>query len=216
MEFQIIGRNIVAVANRFNPSIFNKYWLNEKGVIKADDFAPGSLVTDELVLINSDVLQLQVAPPQLSVTPKDVKKSWSSVEDVALKIFNLLPETPINGLGVNCHYRSGGTEIGGFNPFLKSLFYKAESRVFRMFDADDCSFGGYMSKDFETGRLKLNIKPVTVSKEVFVDMSFNYHLDLEGNQDSGKRLEIVERHIETSTKFFEEAQRIVDSVEDTK
>ena len=74
----------------------------------------------------------------------------------------------------------GGGDIAALS---RQLFFVPERPLFRDFDVPDASFGSYLSRDLLGFRLKLDVKPVTVTPpgndpEQRLQLLYNYHADL--------------------------------------
>lgn len=104
-------------AGSFNPAIIHPLWLAEKGLIPqnlaqhAASEASGRplVVTPRLASFLADWLSVQVTQQQLVLATVEQGREVD-LRDVALGLFQLLPETPLGAIGINAdsHFRTEG------------------------------------------------------------------------------------------------------------
>lgn len=185
---ELVSENVVVLANQFNLSIMNQHWLIENCIITQDDLQDGYTFTPVFALAKTKFFQLTLVPERLQIdlNPKTEKK----IELIKSKIGTIvdkLPHTPFTALGFNFDYFLT-TEDSSVEKYTRSLFFKPDSPLSSQFDEDNAKFGGYFSKDVSGFRLKLDIKPISIkSKDKIMDkiqLAFNFHLDLVGNDKS--------------------------------
>lgn len=185
---ELVSENVVVLANQFNLSIMNQHWLIENYIITQDDLQDGYTFTPVFALAKTKFFQLTLVPERLQIdlNPKTEKK----IELIKSKIGTIvdkLPHTPFTALGFNFDYFLT-TEDSSVEKYTRSLFFKPDSPLSSQFDEDNAKFGGYFSKDVSGFRLKLDIKPISIkSKDKIMDkiqLAFNFHLDLVGNDKS--------------------------------
>lgn len=185
---ELVSENVVVLANQFNLSIMNQHWLIENCIITQDDLQDGYTFTPVFALAKTKFFQLTLVPERLQIdlNPKTEKK----IELIKSKIGTIvdkLPHTPFTALGFNFDYFLT-TEDSSVEKYTRLLFFKPDSPLSSQFDEDNAKFGGYFSKDVSGFRLKLDIKPISIkSKDKIMDkiqLAFNFHLDLVGNDKS--------------------------------
>lgn len=185
---ELVSENVVVLANQFNLSIMNQHWLIENCIITQDDLQDSYTFTPVFALAKTKFFQLTLVPERLQIdlNPKTEKK----IELIKSKIGTIvdkLPHTPFTALGFNFDYFLT-TEDSSVEKYTRSLFFKPDSPLSSQFDEDNAKFGGYFSKDVSGFRLKLDIKPISIkSKDKIMDkiqLAFNFHLDLVGNDKS--------------------------------
>ena len=110
---ELSGVSIVA-AGAFNPAIFQPQWFLDKALI-AENAATSArdhlLVAPELTAFTADWLGVQITLQQASLTTADEGRDVD-LRDVAKSVFTLLPETPVDGIGINAdaHFRVSSEE----------------------------------------------------------------------------------------------------------
>lgn len=108
------GINIVA-AGAFNPAIVHPTWLADKALIPKEladfslrgDAEKPVVVSSQVASFVADWLTVQVTPEQAVFATVDVARH-QDLRDVAQGVFDLLPETPVDAMGVNvdAHFRT--------------------------------------------------------------------------------------------------------------
>lgn len=108
------GVSVVA-AGTFNPAIFHPLWFRDKDLI-GQDAVDDALARDfasvrEFSSFTADWLAVQVTPQQAVFSTADIGRE-SDLRDLAKAAFELLPETPVNALGINAdaHFRLGSED----------------------------------------------------------------------------------------------------------
>jgi hypothetical protein len=106
---ELSGVSIVAVG-AFNPAIFHPYWFAEKGLLPPeviDDALSKEVVgLRELATFTADWLNVQVTLDQASFSTTEEGRDVD-LRDLARAVFDLVPETPVNAIGLNAdaHFR---------------------------------------------------------------------------------------------------------------
>lgn len=183
---------IVLRATAFNPSIITPHWLVKKGICQDSEFEQknrplSSISTPEMCQIESNTFRLLVNPSVLQITPiADVinRDNVLHVSQVIKGIVNALPEIPYGAIGCNFDWHLA---INNAHDYSRRNFYFEQSNLHREFDTADARYGVYLSKQYQSVRLKLDVKPVTVQRvrvaqpvgEPFeaIQYSFNFHKD---------------------------------------
>lgn len=182
MKFEMTQANVVIVARQFNPSVFSQNWLMKNKILLEEDFPPQWVYSPPLVDIPSKRFHLSVLPEQLQFAP--VPSSEGSPELLLSKvgkIIETLPHTPFVAAGLNFVWQVSH-ETESTAEIARGAFFKKETSLFRHFDAEDARFGAYMSRDALGCRLRLDIKPITLTgsgvSEGRIQFAFNFHKEL--------------------------------------
>lgn len=175
--------NAVIVAHQFNPSVVNQLWLVDNGIVSREEFQEGCVFSDMVVNVNARDFSLFVSPEQLQFVPKVSEETEGALlQRILGKFVQSVPHTPFAGLGINFVWIVSDEDVVGLS---RKLFFRQDAPLYTSFDSKDARFGAYMSKDFNGGRLKLDIKPVTVKVlETGVSVerlqfAFNFHFDVQ-------------------------------------
>lgn len=99
----------VVGAGSFNPAIFHPLWFSENDLIpenEAEHARANLLVSPQLSAFTADWLAVQVTLEQAIFSTVEQGRE-SDLRDVAKGVFDLLPHTPTDALGINidAHYR---------------------------------------------------------------------------------------------------------------
>jgi hypothetical protein len=180
MIINIVNASAVIVAQQFNPSIITQLWLVKNQILSEDDFREGCISSPTVSQINSREFSLLTLLDRLQFIPNDAAGENGNLVITKLgSIVARLPHTPYSGIGLNFTWHLDPEEKG-VREFTKSTFYR-ETPLFREFDAEDARYGGYLGKNALGCRLKLDIKPITISAPIskeYLQFAFNFHLDL--------------------------------------
>jgi len=114
----------VVGAGTFNPAILHPSWLAEKGLIPIDiakhameqNAAQPIIVSPQLTVFVADWLTVQVTQGQAVFSTVDQGRELD-VRDVARGVFELLPETPIDALGINSDTHFQAQSEGAWHAF---------------------------------------------------------------------------------------------------
>ena len=175
--------SVVLTANVFNPSIFTEKWMARNELLPEADMVGMRVFSPEVVQFQTARMQVLITPPKVQISFQ-LSDEQSALQALAFlsKTTELLPHTPFRGLGLNFDYFVAQPEGHDFRGFNRALFGYSENPLFREFDTADARFGGYFSKNHGQARLKLDIKPVTITessadRELLL-FSFNFHHDI--------------------------------------
>jgi hypothetical protein len=182
MALQLINANAVIAARNFNPSVISQIWLVDNEIVTRDDFQPGFVFSDMVVSFRTKRFECLVAPERLQLTPNGGLEDQQRIVVESLgRIVELLPHTPFHAAGMNFtwHMLASDEDIRALS---RRLFF-SNTPLYRAFDADDAQFGGYMSRDVLGCRLKLDVKPASLTqgtekKVEMLQFAFNFHLDI--------------------------------------
>lgn len=213
MSFELVAPNAVIVAHQFNPSVIGQLWLVRNGLLEEDDFRPGCVFTDMVVQVNSREFDLMVVPQQCQFSPRvDQQREQELAIDKVGSIVHSLPHTPFRAIGLNFTWHLS-PEDNDASSISRALFFRESGPLHREFDVPDARFGGYMSKDAFGGRLKLDVKPITVKKEdeelEKIQFVFNLHRDVADEEDP---VGCIEHVLHQWNEVRDESSRIVHAI----
>ncbi len=187
MSFELVASNAVIAARQFNPSVIGQLWLVRNGILKEDDFCTGCLYADTVVQVKSREFDLMVIPQQCQFAPKvDRAHEQGLLVDKVGTIARLLPHTPYRAIGLNFIWHLS-LEAADIHSISRDLFFKEDGPLHHEFDIENARYGAYMSKDMWGGRLKLDVKPITVDSDEKqtekIQFAFNFNRDVVDEED---------------------------------
>lgn len=176
---------VVAAAN-LNPTIFTQLWLTKFDILKEEDFQKQStLFTPLAVNATGEGFSLMVVPERIQIGFLSSDVATRSGQEILRRsigtIVKELPHTPFLAVGFNIDWVLVPVNPEEIAKIERTFFMSENNPLAKEFSNQNAHFGCYLSKDVNWARLKLDIKPVTLrDKELALQMTFNYHLDLEG------------------------------------
>ncbi len=183
---------VVLLARQFNPSVLSQMWLSRNGILDYEGTVKAnSIFTENLVQIVTDEFVLAVLPEQLQFIPTvEPSLQQKLIEDKLGVLIGKLPHIPYLAIGLNFNWHLV-PEPGGMPAVTRDLFAVKESGFFERFHGPNARFGAYLSKDFGSFRMKVDIKPISVvlengGKEDRIQFGFTFHFDLPPGQESAK------------------------------
>ena len=177
------GFNVVLAATNLNPSIFSLLWLVKQKIFsEADIQTEGSIFSPFTVNVVAPGLSLTVIPDRLQLgflsAEKDAQVALK-IQRVVGRIVSELPHTPFQAVGFNMGWVLLPQDQNELDSLERQSFLAERNPLAKFFKEKNSHFGCYLSKDFKMGRLKLDIKPVTlVEGEKSLQAAFNFHLDI--------------------------------------
>lgn len=194
-------QTIVLLAHKdepgFSPGQFDKFWLNETGIIPAEEIKDDSNFSPNGAAIKSDRVNLVVLPHQVQLaSTNDGDFSEIATQNCLILIDNI-GDINLRGMGINFNWHISD-EDSKIEELSKKLFYNKDSSITSKFDQEDAKYGMYLSKNITDDiRLKLDIRPVTitnitskVTKEI-IQFNFNFHSDLKSHDQKTQAKEIL-------------------------
>jgi len=210
MSLTLVGANAVIVAQQFNPSIISQLWLVRNGLMLEDDFRSGCVFSDMVAHVHARQFKMLVVPEQCQFSPAVVRDDEQElVVDKVGTIARSLPHTPFRAIGLNFvwHLHPEGHDAQAIS---RELFFVNDRPLYQEFAAEDARFGAYMSKDALGGRLKLDVKPLTVQQEgqdeERIQFAFNLHRDVGHLEDP---VASIEETLHRWSEARDESARIV-------
>lgn len=214
LQKELKTNSIVILAQSFNPSIFNRYWLVSNEFIDDKIILPNSVFAPNVTQVATKEFSLLVLPEQLQFNSlADNKDFKSDIEKTLKPIVSRLKEIPYKACGINFHWFVDDEAIG-IGELSKKFFYYNNSRLHQEFQSEDSRYGVYMSKNFENARVKLDVKPTSVTenstgvKNEFIQFSFNFHIDLAQGSASQELINFINNW----SKFKTEAEKLTSLV----
>jgi hypothetical protein len=186
---ELVACNVVVAANQFNPTVFSQLWLFRTGIVAEDDFLPDHIVTDAFAQVPTRHFHLLITPATLQFTPARQQEGVAAlVSEKVGAIVGALEHTPYTAVGLNFVWHEYPRQGETVNQLTRAIFFRPNIEPFASFDRPESRFGAYMSKDFETFRLKLDVKPVLLvtppegaPEDHRIQVAFNFHLALGPN-----------------------------------
>jgi hypothetical protein len=198
------GSAAVVVARRFNVTAVRQHWLVKQRIIGEDDLLEGALFSDTVVQVPTSRFLLLFLPDQLQFVPTvPADEEQPIILEKLGKIVETLPHVPYKALGLNFTWLFRPAD-GDTAKATREMFFVADRPLFSLFAEPDAQFGGYLSKNYEEFRLKLNVTPTTVSEEAgeeqCVRFAFNFHHDVEEDDAAADILRCLARWDELRTE----------------
>jgi hypothetical protein len=202
---ELSGLSIVG-AGSFNPAIFHPRWFQDKGLLseelvellKEDDPEGNGtqvVVTNRITAFTADWVSVRVTDGNLILTTVEEARE-RDLRDLAAGIFDLLPETPVDAIGVNAdaHYRTPNEAswhaVG--DRFLPKDFWEPifEGDAWRRRDTGEAVGLRTMTVEGswadESGYVRVEVAPSQrLEHGVFVGMNAHYQLTREGDRGTG-------------------------------
>lgn len=179
MELSLTVKNLVIVGS-FQPSKFDKYFFLKNNIFKEEEISETSIFSEQFCVVDARGFNLTIIPNQLIFTEK-VPQLNDLLSEIFSKLVCFLDFSGI-AFGINLHWYLFSEDKT--NELTKKYFYNENASINKFFDGDNISYGCYLSKDFGNSRLKLDIKPATVSRietnleQRVISFAFNFHTDL--------------------------------------
>jgi len=207
--------NAVITARQFNPSVVSQLWLVDNGIILREEFetGKGSVFSDMMVNVASEKFSMLVTPDQVQFSPSQPPPNEDRIVEERLgRLIRTLPHTPFNACGLNFTWLLEDEQV---TDLAKRLFFVSACPVHRAFDVEDSRFGGYMSKPALGGRLKLDIKPLTINlpngeSTERLQFAFNFHLDI---PQTNKAVDVLVSQLANWNRAFEMTQETMQLLE---
>lgn len=215
MTPNLIHSNAVVAAHQFNPSVVSQLWLVDNGIVLREEFeaGKGSVFSDMMVNVASEKLTMLVTPDQVQFSPTQLPPNEDGIVENRLGLFvRTLPHTPFTACGINFTWLLEDEDVV---QVAKRLFFVPESPLHHAFDVENSRFGSYMSKPALGGRLKLDIKPLTLrmpngESTERLQFAFNFHLDV---PQANAGVEAIVGHLANWNIAFEMTREIMQALE---
>lgn len=211
MDFSLAVKNIIIVGD-FNPAFFDKYFFIKNNIVQETDIDDSCHFLTDVCILNTTKFNLTIVSNQL------VLSDLNSVYDInkAIEIVNKITASSqfkSTALGINFHWYLFSEEKT--SEISKKYFYNENEMLTKQFfNGDNTSYGIYLSKDFGLSRMKLDIKPATLTKidtnneQRVIAFVFNFHVDLK-NDNKDK----IFAALEEAQKYCEESKKIINAYE---
>lgn len=177
---ELVNKNAVVTANRFNLSLVSQLWLVRNGVVGEDEWEGPGIFTPAFIQFGTSKYEVLLMEERLQLTlQSDTGTEGAAVRKVVGQIVRMLPHTPYTGVGLNFTWHLKVPDK--IREVSRRLFFRDTGPLGSLFDCADARYGGYYSKDVLGMRLKLNGLPSILDrgegKEELIQFAFNYHLD---------------------------------------
>jgi len=205
MTFILHDLSVVILADPWNPAMFNQHWLINNKIFVENEELLAAISAPQVSNFRTKQFNILVLPTQLQfeINPELSEYPYNKLVEILQRV----DYAPIRAIGVNFKWKQD-TEGEAIPKFTRSNYCYSDSSIFRKFTDDNAKFGLYLSKDFLTSRLKLNILPIREkSGDEYVQYSFNYHHDLNKETDYQKAIDIVKNW----KAYFDHTRQIIDS-----
>jgi hypothetical protein len=138
-------------------------------------------------------VQVLVVPPKMQIGFPVNTGDLAVPRSMATRIVELLPHTPYQALGLNFDYFVSQPAGRDFGSYDRELLSTGEYSLLQEFTAQDARFGRYLSKNFGSARLRLDIKPIKAGPQNsdMLYFSFNFHHDIGQVEQSDRPRELV-------------------------
>jgi hypothetical protein len=211
MQTNLRIKNIVFVGN-FNLSTFDKYFFIKHNIVKEDELLPFTRFDSGAIQVSTHKFDIIVVPQQLIFSSKIFNQDTDELNKIAALVIKTGNVIDINAFGINFHWFMED-ETRPLNKLSRDLFYNDKIKLFSdFFDDENAVFGIYASKNFKTGRLKLDIKPGKfqeiappyLNPEV-ITFAFNFHFDIKNLTDNSEIINILNEY----DSYKKESERII-------
>ncbi len=205
MEQELKMQSIVILAQSFNTTIFNRYWLVNNNFVKDEDVNSNSIFTPNVTQLNTPNFSIVVVPEQLQFNGGGSYDFENHITTTLLGILNALNGVPFKAVGFNFNWLIRDEKLT-IQELTKNYFYNNNFPLFNEFQSGNPHFGGFLSKDFSGTRMNLDIKPVHLDMVDNVLCNFNFHLDLVDPETAQSQLISL---IESWSEFKDESKRLI-------
>lgn len=175
MAYTLTGCQIVLVTK--SNIDCDQFWLVEKGIFKKEDFKSENFINAAGVMqVEDEDIKLNYISGRIVITlVSETSRKQDFVNKKLTPFFNEFHQKFV-AVGFNFQYTiNPETDFPKYNK--KYFAYPKNNVLSKHFNALDCRFGSYASKDIRGFRLKMEIKPMNNSSEgEFLYCSFNGHL----------------------------------------
>jgi len=187
MEFDLIGANIVLLADKHNISIVSKEWLSQNNIINDEVINFAHLPVASVVETNE--YDFFVDERNLRISSKVINKdNLGNLSSMTIKYIKKLPEIPYTALGLNYIYN-----VKENQKKFKEIFMINDEKLKNVFQ-NDYIFGGIFKFDFDEYKVNLTLQPKNAD-EIICD--FNFHF-VSSNKD--EIIKILENYLKTKNK----------------
>lgn len=208
-----VSSGIILTARSFNPSIFTETWLARNEIIAPDSLEGVRIFSSQVVQFQTKEVQVLVVPTRVQIlfSIKEITGEFEVPRKIAVRIVELLPQTPYQSLGLNFDFFVSSSDEKDFSADNRKLLGTGKCQLLQEFSATDARFGRYFSKGYNNARLRLDIKPIKVdsTKKEMLKFSFNFNHDI-AEIDFSERVTKVVELIETWGALRDYSARLVE------
>lgn len=174
---------IVILAKKHNPSIADKKWLAENGIIVGPF---GQFIHhDAISMVEGQHVTLVLDEARLQLTLRNAApENLALLSEAAARYVSVLPETPYHAIGFNFTYA-----VPTNNLMLGPIIQPADAELTDLFGAT-YELAGTATFTYEDFTVKVEF-PAAPSRDGVVRASFNFHSAVDGSEAAAGR---IERH----------------------
>lgn len=215
MEKKLIANGLVVINNGLEINNFNSYWLVKNNILTEEELTNNHIFTNNIVNLDFDKYSILLNRNSIILKVNNNNNIKEDLNDALKKYFQLLKcikNTIFLSCGINFNWILLDLKHKEYFDLSKKLFFVNNS-LFSQFDFPESCFGSYMSKDFESARLKLDIKPVHETGGDFnngtLHFNFNFHKELKEVMSDSEELNFYLSNWEV---YFDESVKIINTI----
>jgi hypothetical protein len=197
----MISKNIVILANQWNPTIFTADWLNSRTGV--NDFC-SEIVVPPLAIAKSPAFNLVCQPEMLQLVQNDPEQPAKKLVTLALDIATKLPETRFTALGLNFLDKFSMESSETQKMWIARFVDVKEIPGFCTAKETDLAITAHLSKDFDDYRLTLKLQAADEQGTPCVVVDFNYHFQVKNFEEVKTALGMHQASLERTTKILEQ------------
>ena len=177
--------NVVIIAQNSNPSIFTQLWLCENGIFSRAEVESNFVFTPMAVSLTTQDISFLSLPDRIQLGFMRPPAAYQElINRTMVRIVTLLPHIPFKAIGFNLLWNVVPRNQEKYAGILRRLFLSPDNPLGRYFREEDCRFGSYLSKNYEYGRLRIEVKPVFLPNAEGrsiegLQLIFNFNRDLQ-------------------------------------
>lgn len=196
MKSHIAETNIVLVLRNPDYRYIDPFWLVENKVCDREDInKDNAIFMPDLIQIVNDKFQILCMSNRITITIEDTEENRHA------RLTRML--TPFLNEGKSLNPVAMGINIKYLIEPSEEEFPKVNSNLLRnstcpasvYFQGNDARYGSYFSANFESLRLKLDIKPAIMTSpqgtREFIEMNFNFHKDFAKPYQPAESIEML-------------------------
>lgn len=207
MKISLLVSNIVIVGE-FNLRKFDKFFFIKNNIFAEEEILDNSIFNDININVKTSKYNLILTPTQCSISLINMDLE----DDIHLIANKIVAISDISAKAIGINYQYYMFTEGNLVEISKKYFYHDGNPLLtNFFNTEDTVYGYYVSKDFKDARLKLDIKPASVTNlteqkvEEILLFSFNFHIDV--NEINTK--DFIIKNLNEASEYLEESRKIM-------
>ncbi len=212
MQQELKTKNIV-LAGFFDPSAFDKLFFVKNEILNEDQILAGSIFDGNSVQLIGISFHILVLSNQVIIT--DLKPNENTpIDKTILSIISAGKISKVIALGINFHWFLED-KSKSLEQFSKDLFYNDKIKILAdFFKSANSAFGVYASTDFMNARMKLDVKPNTITEinqtgnvlnKQVLNFAFNFHFEIKNPSDNSEMLQYISEY----NSYKQETEKIM-------